>query len=48
LLSDYRDMAKWFGAHYNKEVRFSSAELSVRKGSIILSISVVFTILLNT
>jgi len=24
LLSDYREMAKWFGAHYNQEVRFSS------------------------
>jgi len=25
LLSDYRGMVKWFGAHYNQEVRFSSA-----------------------
>jgi len=25
LVSDYRGMAKWFGAHYNQEVRFSSA-----------------------
>jgi len=25
LLHDYRGMAKWFGAHYNSEVRFSSA-----------------------
>jgi len=25
LLSEYRGVAKWFGAHYNQEVRFSSA-----------------------
>jgi len=25
LFSDFRVMAKWFGAHYNQEVRFSSA-----------------------
>jgi len=27
-------MAKWFGAHYNQEVRFSSAQLNVRKDPI--------------
>jgi len=25
LLSEYRVMSKWFGAHYNQDVRFSSA-----------------------
>jgi len=30
MLSDCRGTAKWFGAHYNQEVRFSSA-ISVRK-----------------
>jgi len=25
LLSHYKGMAKWFGDHYNQEVRFSSA-----------------------
>jgi len=30
LLSDYRGLAKWFGAHYNQEVRFSSAVKCVK------------------
>jgi len=31
LLSDYRGMAKWFGAHYNQDVRFSLA-VKCKKG----------------
>jgi len=31
LLSDYRGMAMWFGAHYNQEVRYIVQQLSVRK-----------------
>jgi len=30
LLSDYRGVAKWFGAHYNQEARFSSADEKLR------------------
>jgi len=31
MLSDYRDMAKWFGAHYNQEVHLITAVKYVRK-----------------
>jgi len=31
LLTDYRGMAKWFGAHYSQEVRFTSA-VKCKKG----------------
>jgi len=34
-LSDYRGMAKWFGTHYNQEVRFSSA-VKCKKGTQVL------------
>jgi len=30
-LSDYRGMPKWFGAHYNQEVRYRSA-VKFKKG----------------
>jgi len=33
---DYRRMAKWFGAHYNQEVRFSSA-VKCKKGPQVLT-----------
>jgi len=36
LLSDYSGMAKWFGTHYNQEVRFSSA-VKCKKGSLVLT-----------
>jgi len=36
LLSDYRGMAKWFGVHYNQEVRFSSA-VKCKKGPQVLT-----------
>jgi len=36
LLSDYRGVAKWFGAHYNKEVSFSS-EVERKKGRQVLT-----------
>jgi len=35
LLSDYRGMVKWFGAHYNQEVRFSST-VKCKKGPQVL------------
>jgi len=36
LLSEYRGMVKWFGAHYNQEVRFSSA-VKCKTGSQVLT-----------
>jgi len=36
FLSDYRDMAKWFGALYNQEVRFSSG-VKCKKGPQVLT-----------
>jgi len=36
LLSDCRGMAKWFGAHYNEEVRFRSAVKGMN-GSLVLT-----------
>jgi len=36
LLSDYRGMAKWFGAHYNPEVLFCSA-VKCKKGPQVLT-----------
>jgi len=36
MLSDYRVMAMWFGAHFNQEVRFSSA-VEYKKGPQVLT-----------
>jgi len=36
LLSDYRGMAKWFGAHHNQEARFGSA-VKCKKGPQVLT-----------
>jgi len=36
LLSDYRGIAKWFGAHYNQGVGFSSA-VKCKKGPQVLT-----------
>jgi len=37
LLSDYRGMAKWFGAYYNEEVRFSSAVKCKKRPQVLTS-----------
>jgi len=38
MLSDYRGMAKWFGAHYNQEVRFSWAVMCKKGPQILISL----------
>jgi len=35
---DYRGMAKWFGAHYNQEVRFSSAVKCKKEPQVLTSL----------
>jgi len=36
VICDYRGMAKWFGAYYNQEVRFSTA-VKCKKGAWVLT-----------